>query len=82
MKIGDRVEAGWESAQEKAAWARGPRGKIIGRDGTHFIVKWENGYTAAFPRVELRLVRGAARRQGARRGQVENLEVLEVQETP
>lgn len=57
MKIGDRVEAGWVSADPSSRryqWAP-PRGEIIAVDGPMFRVRWKNGYEAKFSASELRL---------------------------
>lgn len=61
MNIGDRVDAAWFNAGNDLSRYKGPRGVITGVDGTHFIVRWNNGYEAAFPRGELRLPKPAWR---------------------
>ena len=68
---GYRVEAGWLSIANSESNYYGPRGTIVATDGTHFRVRWDNGYEASFPRVELRLALRAKSRSRARTEAIE-----------
>lgn len=80
MKIGDRVEAGWLGHDIDGY--TGPKGSVVGVDGSHFVVRWDNGYQAAFPRVELRLRSPEARHFKHRTVALEDLDGTMCQETP
>lgn len=80
MKIGDRVEAGWLGRDIDGY--TGPLGVVVGLEGNQFIVRWDNNFIAAFPRVELRAVYPGARRQEAHRVALEDLNGTLCQETP
>lgn len=55
FKVGDKVEAGWVGLGDPGSSWHPPRGVITALDGTHYRVRWENGYEANFRRTELRL---------------------------
>lgn len=67
MNIGARVESGWtagvgiNSAGGGIKYS-GPLGTILAFEGTHYRVRWDNGYEAWFPRVELRASSARSRR--------------------
>lgn len=80
MKIGDRVEAGWLGRDIDGY--TGPLGVVVGLEGNQFIVRWDNNFIAAFPRVELRAVYPGARRQDAHTTRFEPVGYTECQDTP
>jgi hypothetical protein len=85
FRVGDRIEAGWLSGASTSASGsgqayQGPLGTIIGADGSHYRVRWDNGVEASFPRVELRLSGARQRRFKAGAAATEPLPVPEAQE--